>query len=166
MTVAPVAPRPFDILEASAITPSQIPLWLASLPPEYSNPVTILLDIQATARSLFTSHKTTHRDPYDAARERREVAKQSVPTEVIIYNEDQEIMEGSFRNVCFWRDSIWVTPPSSSGGIQGTIRRWMIEQGRIREQMIRIDELVDGEWVLLSNGVEGCSIGRFSALQR
>lgn len=164
VTVAPVAARPFDILEASALSPSEIPVWLASLPGQYSRPLIVVLDTHATSQSQFTSHKTTNRDPYSAARDRRAIEEQTEPTEVILYNQNNEITEGSLRNVSFWRDGTWITPPSSSGGIGGTIRRWMMEQGRVRERVIKIDELVEGEWVLLSNAVEGCSIGRFKAL--
>lgn len=163
VTVAPIPPRPFDILAASALTPTEISPWLSSLPSGYSTPLVVVLDTLATVQSAFTSYKTTNRDPYSAARDRTAVERQPEPTEVILYNEKDEITEGSLRNVSLWRDGSWVTPPSTSGGIGGTIRRWMMEQGRIREQVIRVDELVDGEWVLLSNAVEGCSIGRFKA---
>ena len=162
LTVAEVPPRRFDIMAASGLTPSEIASWLASLPVEYSTPISVFLDAAPTPRSPLTSHKTTIRDPYTAARQRLKIEQNSSPAEVILYNEDGEITEGSLRNVAFWRDDSWVTPPSHSGGISGTIRRWMIEQGRVREKVVRIDELSQGEWVLLSNGVEGCSIGRFT----
>lgn len=83
--------------------------------------------------------------------------------EVVLFNEGGEITEGSFRNVCFWKEGRgWVSPPNrKSGGIGGTVRRWMIEQGRVQEGVLRVDELTEGDWVLLSNGVEGCSLGRF-----
>ena len=157
--MAPVPPRKFDILAASALTPSGIPSWLASLPVEYSTPIRVLMAKEPTPRSPFTSYKTTVRDAYTAARQRLKIEQNPSSAEVILYNEDGEITEGSLRNVAFWRDGGWVTPPNQSGGIGGTIRRWMIEQGRVREQVVKTEELKEGEWVLLSNGVEGCSIG-------
>ena len=66
-------------------------------------------------------------------------------------------MEGSVRNVAFWRDGKWVSPVR--GGLRGTVRRWMLEKGRAVEGDVRRDEVRKGEWVLLSNGVEGCSVG-------
>ena len=164
LTVAPVPSRNFDILAPSALTPSQIPSWLASLPAEHSIPISVLLDNAPTPRSPFTSHKTTIREPYTAARQRLKIETNSPPSEVILYNEEGEITEGSLRNIAFWRGGGWVTPPSQSGGIGGTIRRWMIEQNRVREKVVRVDGLSQGEWVLLSNGVEGCSIGIFTTV--
>lgn len=164
LMVSQVPPRKFDIMAASALTPTQIPSWLTSLPVEHSTPIVVSLDNEPTPRSPFTSYKTTVRDPYNAARERLKMEQNSSPAEVILYNENGEITEGSLRNVAFWRDGSWVTPPRRSGGIGGIIRRWMIEQGRVRERVVKTNDLKHGEWVLLSNGVEGCSIGIFTTL--
>lgn len=161
VTVAPVPARPYDILHASSLTPSTTTPWLASLPSPFNNPVIVVLDTEPTPQSPFTSHKTTNRDPYSAARERQSIDSRPQMTEVILYNEQNEITEGSLRNIAVWREGSWVTPPSRSGGIRGTVQRWMMEQGRVRERIIRTDEVEAGEWVLLSNAVEGCSIGRF-----
>ena len=73
-------PPKFDTLAASALTPSGIPSWLASLPVEYSTPIRVLMDKEPTPRSPFTSYKTTFRDPYAAARQRLNVEQS---TEVI-----------------------------------------------------------------------------------
>lgn len=161
MTALPVPSRPFDILAASALTPETAQAWLDALPAPYNTPLQVYLDLEPTPRSLFTSHKTTQRDAYNEARERLRIESLPVAAEVILHNEDGEVTEGALRNVSFWRDGTWVTPPLKSGGIGGTVRRWMIEQGRVKEGVVKAQDLTDGDWVLLSNGVEGCSIGRF-----
>lgn len=56
-----------------------------------------------------------------------------------------------------------MTPPESSGCLPGVLRRWLLEQGRIkeaREGVLTRDSVVDGECVLLMNGVRGCELGR------
>lgn len=173
VTVHPIPSRPFDLLYASSLTPDTASAWLLSLPPTFQSPTQVYLDTQPTLQSLFTSHKTSHRDPYNESRKRLDIEGKerasrtggaSVSHEVVLHNEDGEITEGSFRNVCFWSEDLgcWISPPNkTSGGIGGTVRRWMIEQGRVREGVVKKENLKNGEWVLLSNGVEGCSIGRF-----
>lgn len=159
----PVEARAYDLLSASALTPKTIPAWLASLPEPFKL-VTVYLDTDATPRSLFSSFKTTKRAHYSSARDRAALDTEVLfKDEVVLYNEDGEVTEGSLRNVCFWSDAreAWVTPPVYSSGIPGTLRRWMIEQGRVKEETVWKDELKDGTWVLLSNGVEGCTIGKF-----
>ncbi|KIJ36987.1 hypothetical protein M422DRAFT_178757, partial [Sphaerobolus stellatus SS14] len=79
--------------------------------------------------------------------------------EVLLYDEGGWIMEGSVRNVAFWRDNRWVTPPLHRGGLNGVVRRWLLENGRVIEEDVRKEDVRVGEVVLLSNGVEGCSLG-------
>lgn len=49
----------------------------------------------------------------------------------------------------------WVTPPLSSGGNAGVTRRYALEHGFCIEQVVRVEDLVDGEECWLSNGVRG-----------
>lgn len=84
-----------------------------------------------------------------------------------MWNEAGEVTEGSIRNVAFWRQwgnskEGWVTPNLSTGCLGGTVRRWMIEAGNVREGNILAADVKTAEWVLLSNGVEGASIGQIA----
>lgn len=164
MEIAPVKPRPFDLLEASTLKPQH--LEETSWPPsiEHAIPIlTIYLDTSPTPSSAFTSYKTTNREHYNASRARAGITSLSTPEEVVLYNETGEVTEGSIRNVAFWRAGSWVTPRLESGCLAGTVRRWLLEElgdGCFKEGRIMRDEVVHGEWVLTSNGVEGCSIGR------
>lgn len=96
----------------------------------------ILVDSSKTARSEHTHFKTTHRPPYDGARQRAQI---SLPDkkEVLIVNEaDGSVMEGSVTTPYFWREGRWVTPAVSktfshedgNGGQNGTSRRWALER--------------------------------------
>ena len=85
----------------------------------------------------------------------------------MLYNERGEVMEGSVRNVAFWRGENergdgggWVTPPDRSGGLPGTVRRYLLERGMMKEGVIRVSDVRIGEYVLLSNGWDGTILGR------
>lgn len=158
LQMAPVPSRPFDILAASSLTPALLPL-------KFPWPIlTMRLDKKATTPSKFTSYKTTRRDVYNDARYRVNIVPLSRTEEVILWNEVGEIMEGSLRNLAFWVDGGWVTPGLSSGCLAGTVRKWLLEQGLVREGTILREHLAIGDWVLTSNGVEGCSIGMIEEL--
>lgn len=118
------------------------------------------LDTQSTTSSLFTSNKTTSRAHYEAARSRVGLKDRNEPQEVILYNENGEVMEGSFRNVAFWRDGGWVSPANSSGGLPGTVRRWLIEQDLLKVGVIHKEDIHPGDCVLLTNGIDVTILGR------
>lgn len=129
-------------------------------PSPSSRILAVYIDTEPTQPSEFTSYKTTSRAHYDAARVRVGIRDRAEPKEVLLWNEQREIIEGSFRNVAFWRDGAWVTPKSDSGSLPGTVRRWMLENGKVREGTILKDEVKVGEWTLLSNAVDVTILGR------
>ena len=127
------------------------------------------LDSQPTTPSVFTRHKTTRREMYSAARERVGIKSLAETVEVLMYNPQNEIMEGSITTVYVRRrrkhqpvpegtddeKAEWVTPPLSSGGNAGTTRRYALASGLCREEVVTVAELVDGEEAWLSNGARG-----------
>ncbi|KZT08656.1 uncharacterized protein LAESUDRAFT_696833 [Laetiporus sulphureus 93-53] len=129
--------------------------------------LTIHLDTSPTPSSLFTRTKTTHRPQYTAARTRMGIPPLPTPTneDVLMYTPSGELTETSIRNIAFLRHTPpqWVTPRASIGCLSGVMRRWLLEQGRIVEASegeLTKDEVVDGEYVMTFNGVEGCRLGR------
>lgn len=115
------------------------------------------LDSSPTPPSLFTSHKTTSRAHYLAARSRAGLA--SYDSEVLLWNPAGDVTEGSITNVAFWRAGRWVTPRLDSGGLGGVMRRWLLEQGAWSEGTVRKDDVRSGERVLLSNALRGVVVG-------
>ncbi|KAJ5252193.1 hypothetical protein N7489_002603 [Penicillium chrysogenum] len=111
--------------------------------------------MKSTIPSGFTTHKTTARDDYMAARLRAGINSPTDSAEVLVVNPNDEVMEGSITTPYFLRDHMWITPPLSSGGNAGTTRRYALSQGFCLEHTISRDELVDGELCWLSNGVRG-----------
>jgi 4-amino-4-deoxychorismate lyase len=121
------------------------------------------LDQESTPSSLFTITKTTNRRIYDEARQRNHLPSLPSPTEVLLYNPEQLITETTIFNVALYRSSGWITPALSSGCLPGVMRRWLLEEGRIREDhegILTRSIVKEGELILLFNGAQGCRLGR------
>jgi len=153
----PTVPLDHDLLYPSTFKPDDCSSF--NFP---SRQLRVYIDTEPTPTSLYTSYKTTARGHYDAARTRLGISA-AEPEEVLLFNGGGDVMEGSVRNVAFWRDGRWVTPGLESGCLAGTVRRWLLEQGRAIEGNIRREDVSVGEWVLLCNGVEGCLLGVISS---
>ena len=63
---------------------------------------------------------------------------------------------------CIRRGDGWVTPSERAGALPGTVRRYLLERGIVREGTIRASDLRAGEWVLLSHGWDGTLLGRIT----
>lgn len=156
-----VLPAPVDLSLVSGI--AQLP----SLPkmlyhfPESSEVSLVFVDRQPTLPSKLTTHKTTSRSHYDNARSRCNIEHDGpTQSEVLLYNQEREVMEGSLCTPYFLRDGLWTTPSLSSGGNAGVSRRMALEAGLCVEGIVHIDELLDGETIWLSNAVRGFMQGR------
>lgn len=134
-------------------------LYPTSLPlPDPNIPWHVVLDTRPTAPSQFTTHKTCMRGVYDEARIRAGIKRWTETTEVLLWNENEEVMEGSFTNVYVQRGGEWVAARSEAGGLDGTCKKWLLERGVVREaseEGVKVTDVHAGEWVVLSNGVRG-----------
>jgi branched-subunit amino acid aminotransferase/4-amino-4-deoxychorismate lyase len=134
----------------------------------FGSPLRIQVDSEPTPTSIFTTTKTTNRAVYDTARVRTGVVSLLLPlspppSDVLLYNSRNAITEASIYNVAFYRSKRWLTPPVSTGCLPGVLRRWLLEQGRIfeaDENLLTKESIVEGECVLLMNGVQGCQLGK------
>ena len=142
-----------DITPTPAVPLSQ--LFPSSLPVAGDSDWDLVIDPQSTAKSSVTAYKTDSRDDYDSARARAGIDGWGEKREVVLWSEEEEVMEGSFTTVFLMRDNRWVTPADACGGQMGTSRRWALETGLATEGVVRRDEVKKGEWVVLSNGVRG-----------
>ena len=125
-------------------------------------PWKVFLDRQPTPSTIFTSYKTNRRDMYNAARSRSlpDGNTMSSAVEVVMYNMEDDVTEGSLTSLYFQRKGRWVTPPSSTGCQRGTTRRWALEKGLCVEESIKPDSLIRGEIIIVSNGARGFNIGK------
>jgi 4-amino-4-deoxychorismate lyase len=93
---------------------------------------------------------------YDCSRKRVGIASFAEKKEVLLWNSDGDIMEGSITSIYIWRNEEgWITPELESGCQAGTTRRWALKQGIATPGVVKHDELKPGIWVVLSNGVKG-----------
>ena len=117
---------------------------LIDLPNEIS---VALAPLPVDSADFRLRHKTTDRAFYDEAR------KASGCAEVVFYDKDDFISEGSFTNVFVPRDGKLVTPPLARGLLPGVLRRRLIETGEAVEGDLTRDDLRDGFFI--GNSVRG-----------
>ena len=103
--------------------------------------------VDPTQRWLY--HKTTRRQLYEAAR-----AACSSADDVLLWNERGEATETTIGNIVARVAGRLVTPPLSCGLLPGTLRAWLLDQGEIVEQVIRLHQLA-----------AGCELYRINALR-
>ena len=99
---------------------------------------------------VFLYHKTTHRGVYEEA-----VGGRPGFADVLLYNGAGEVTESTVANVAVERDGILHTPPVRCGLLPGTCRAWLLESGRVRENVIRLEEVLSSRNVYLMNSVRG-----------
>lgn len=116
----------------------------------------VYIDKKPTLISPFTSFKTTKRDVYNESRKNLPGLKPG-KEEVILYNTQNNAMEGSITNIAIKRESDgkWVTPLLSSGCLCGVTRHFLLRKRFIEEDTIPIDRLKPGTELLLMNGIVG-----------
>ncbi|KAI8930768.1 hypothetical protein NX059_011796 [Plenodomus lindquistii] len=109
----------------------------ASSPPSSQPEWTIKLDTAPTPSSPFTLLKTTHRSMYDASRSRA-LPKEpvgSIYKEVMLYNEVNELTEGTMTSLYLYRGGRWVTPPvgvPSGDFTSKTLKNGNEDEGELR----------------------------------
>lgn len=99
---------------------------------------------------VFLFHKTTNRRVYDEARA-------SVPDvdDVLLWNADGEVTEGTIANLVAEIDGVRVTPPIACGVLPGTYRAMLLASGRVSERVVTIDDLRRATGLWLVNSVQG-----------
>ena len=98
----------------------------------------------------FLFHKTTHRQVYNRFRDRH-----PQHDDVLLWNENREITESTLANVVIRSPRGLVTPPLDCGLLAGTYRAQLLEKGEIKEEVIRLADLVQVEEIHLVNSVRG-----------
>lgn len=124
-------------------------------PHEETSPWTIRLDNRPTEISETTMYKTSDRTWYGRARAAAGIMTLTATAEVLLYNTDDNILDGSQATPYFFRGGKWVTPTSAAGGQQGTTRRYALEHGFCVEDEVPKSSLRNGECIWLSNAVQG-----------
>ena len=122
---------------------------LLPLPPA---PLTVALAETPVARAdKFLCHKTTHRTVYEAHRQRRPDC-----FDVLLWNEEGELTEFTIGNLMIEQGGHLWTPPRECGLLDGTFRAELLAAGRLRERVLRREDLAAASRVWLINSVRGC----------
>jgi para-aminobenzoate synthetase/4-amino-4-deoxychorismate lyase len=102
------------------------------------------------SRDIFLFHKTTHRGVYEQARNDVDHCD-----DVILWNEKNELTETTIANLVLEIDGELVTPPIESGLLAGTYRRHMLENGQVKEAIVRKSDLVKASKIYTANSIRG-----------
>lgn len=105
------------------------------------------------SKNLFQYFKTTNRNQYD-----REYRKYSAKGffDVIFFNEKSELTEGSITNIFIEKRGIISTPILSSGILNGTYRKYMLDNdASIIERKLYVNDLIEADNIFLTNSVRG-----------
>jgi para-aminobenzoate synthetase / 4-amino-4-deoxychorismate lyase len=97
---------------------------------------------------VFLYHKTTNRGVYDRA-------MKDAPgmDDVLLWNRRGELTESTRANVAVKLDGAWLTPPVESGLLAGTYRSVLIEEDKVSERRILVEDLERAEKICLFNSV-------------
>ena len=98
----------------------------------------------------FLYHKTTNRQVYEDA-----IASCPGFTDVLLYNERGEATESTIANLVVEIGGELVTPPVACGLLPGTLRAHLLEEHKIREAVITVQQLSDASKCYLLNSVRG-----------
>jgi para-aminobenzoate synthetase/4-amino-4-deoxychorismate lyase len=98
----------------------------------------------------FLYHKTTNRVLYDEA-----VAARPGFDDVLLYNDRGEVTESTIANLVVESSGVLLTPPVSSGLLPGTLRAHLLDEGKIRESVLTLQDVTDAPQCYLLNSVRG-----------
>ena len=98
----------------------------------------------------FLYHKTTHRTVYEDA-----IAARPGFEDVLLYNERGEVTESTIANLVVEIGGALLTPPIASGLLAGTLRAHLVDEGRIQERVLTLQDVVGAPRCFLLNSVRG-----------
>ncbi|MDD1414262.1 aminotransferase class IV [Dolichospermum sp. ST_con] len=98
--------------------------------------------------NIFLYHKTTNRQVY-------EIAKAAFPDcdDVLLGNERGEITETCIGNIVVDLNGELLTPPVECGLLAGTFRADLLEQGKIKAEIITVEMLKYSDRIYIINSV-------------
>lgn len=68
----------------------------------------------------------------------------------------QKMICGTKTNVYFYVNGLWLTPKVNKAGVNGTVRRWLLDtQSNVRESQFGLEILKRAEYCLVSNAIIG-----------
>lgn len=121
--------------------------------PFVPKPGTYRLHLAARAvdtEDVFLYHKTSRRQTYA-----RMLAEFPDYNDVLLFNKQSQVTESCIANIVVELDGERVTPPVHCGLLAGVYRRYLLDQGEIREKVITLADLSRCTRISLINSVRG-----------
>ncbi|MHB8811083.1 MAG: aminotransferase class IV, partial [Desulfobulbaceae bacterium] len=115
-------------------------------------PAVVFAEHPTDRADIHLFHKTTKRDLYQAERDR---ALALGFYEVLFANREGEATEGSITSLFVRDGDRLLTPPVDCGLLPGTFRRFLLEEGRAMERVLRREEVCAAAEVYVGNSVRG-----------
>ncbi|MEO7795624.1 MAG: chorismate-binding protein, partial [Thermoanaerobaculia bacterium] len=112
----------------------------------------ILASQPVDSRQAALFHKSTNRAIYDAALAEAQAAGAD---EAILWNERGELTEGTRTNLVLEIAGERLTPKRDCGLLGGIFRQSLLERGRVREALLREEDLRRADRVMLVNALRG-----------
>jgi len=122
---------------AMEASPAEVTLALADQPFE-------------AAHSEFVRYKTTRRAHYDAA-----APTQPGVFDAILWNGQGELTESTRGNIALQIDGEWLTPALCCGLLDGVGREVALREGRVREAVLRVEDLQRATGLAFVNSLRG-----------
>lgn len=107
-----------------------------------------------SSQDVLLRHKTSRRDAYQAARAEYTTADAD---EVLLANERGEICEGTITNLFIGtgEPAALLTPKLACGLLPGILRGELLDQGRAREAVLTLDDLIAAKRLYVGNSLRG-----------
>lgn len=112
----------------------------------------IVSDVRRNSTSKVVYHKSL--SYYENIMEHRWAQERGYDSALFI-NEREEVCETSFANIFFVREGEIFTPTLSSGLLKGTMRDYILENYKVREEVICFKDLESYDEVFISNSLMG-----------
>jgi para-aminobenzoate synthetase/4-amino-4-deoxychorismate lyase len=110
------------------------------------------------AHSEFTRFKTTHRTHYEAF-----APTDPVVFDTLLFNAQGELTECTRGNIALLLDGQWVTPPLHCGLLDGVGRAHYVQQGRLTEAVVRVNDLPRVQALAFVNSLRGWIAARLQS---
>ena len=125
---------------------------LHELPRTTTKPKFVRLALHpVSSSSIWLFHKTTHREWHGDAW----TGIDPSVFDVLMWNEREEITEFTRGNVIFEINGRRITPPQSSGLLNGCLRQELLDAGQIVEQVVTVGEACKASRLWFINSLRG-----------
>lgn len=145
---------------ASAEAPRRVRLTLsrsgaveaeATPMPTRAWPVVLTVDPEPVDSSeVWLYHKTTRRCAYEARASRHPDVD-----DIVLLNERGEVTETTIANLAVRSGGRWWTPPVEAGCLPGVERARLVEEGRLTERRLTVEDLRGAQAVALVSSLRG-----------